>query len=126
MLNRSAVVVRPRQPFLDWIRSVEELDEPDMTLATLFWSATNVEPSAKVTRSSMGLDGRPMPMLSAPCRGCVLKFFAMSPYRQGSADGFSPFPDDQISCRDLQEGLAQGASGRLWALLRASIPTEPA
>lgn len=35
MLNRSAVVVRPRQPFLDWIRSVEELELPDVTLAEL-------------------------------------------------------------------------------------------
>ncbi len=27
MLNRSGVVVRPRQPFMDWLRSVEEVQE---------------------------------------------------------------------------------------------------
>jgi hypothetical protein len=35
MLNRSAVVVRPRQPFVDWLRSVEELEEPNITLEQL-------------------------------------------------------------------------------------------
>lgn len=35
MLNRSAVVIRPKQPFCDWLRSVEELELPDMTLAQL-------------------------------------------------------------------------------------------
>ena len=35
MLNRSAVVVRPKQPFVDWLKSVEELDLPDMTLDQL-------------------------------------------------------------------------------------------
>jgi len=32
VLNRSAVAVRPKQPFLDWVKSVEELDKPGMTL----------------------------------------------------------------------------------------------
>jgi hypothetical protein len=35
MLNRSAVVVRPKQPFVDWLKSVKELDLPDMTLDQL-------------------------------------------------------------------------------------------
>lgn len=35
MLNRSAVVVRPKQPFVDWLRSVEELDLPLITLDEL-------------------------------------------------------------------------------------------
>ena len=35
MLNRSAVVVRPKQPFVDWLKSVEELDVPEITLAQL-------------------------------------------------------------------------------------------
>ncbi len=35
MLNRSAVVVRPRQPFLECLKSVDELDLPDMTLDQL-------------------------------------------------------------------------------------------
>ena len=35
MLNRSAVMVRPKQPFVDWLRSVEELDVPEITLAQL-------------------------------------------------------------------------------------------
>ncbi len=35
MLNRSAVVVCPRQPFVDWLRSVEELEEPNITLEQL-------------------------------------------------------------------------------------------
>lgn len=35
MLNRSAVVVRPKQPFVDWLRSVEELDLPSITLDEL-------------------------------------------------------------------------------------------
>ncbi len=35
MLNRSAVVVRPRQPFVDWLRSVEELEVPNITLEQL-------------------------------------------------------------------------------------------
>jgi hypothetical protein len=32
MLNRSAVVVRPRQPFLDWVRAVDYDDAPDVTM----------------------------------------------------------------------------------------------
>ncbi len=32
---RSAVVVRPRQPFVDWLRSVEELEVPTITLEQL-------------------------------------------------------------------------------------------
>ncbi len=35
MLNRSAVVVRPKQPFVDWLKSVKELELPDMTLDQL-------------------------------------------------------------------------------------------
>lgn len=35
MVNRSAVLVRPKQPFVDWLRSVEELDLPDITLGQL-------------------------------------------------------------------------------------------
>jgi hypothetical protein len=35
MLNRSAVVVRPRQPFVDWLKSVEGLELPDVTLDQL-------------------------------------------------------------------------------------------
>ncbi len=35
MLNRSAVVVRARQPFVDWLRSVEELEESNITLEQL-------------------------------------------------------------------------------------------
>jgi len=35
MLNRSAVVVRPKQPFVAWLKSVEELHLPDVTLAKL-------------------------------------------------------------------------------------------
>lgn len=62
-------------------------------LATLLWPATNVEPSAKVTRRPVGLKDRRVLMVSAPCRGCVCDFLAMEPYRQGFADGFSSFPD---------------------------------
>ena len=35
MLNRSAVAIRPRQPFLDWLKSVEELSLQDMKLSQL-------------------------------------------------------------------------------------------
>lgn len=35
MLNRSAVAVRPKQPFLDWLKSVEELEEKNLTLEQL-------------------------------------------------------------------------------------------
>ncbi len=35
MLNRSAVVVRPKQPFVDWLKSVNELELPDVTVAQL-------------------------------------------------------------------------------------------
>lgn len=35
MLNRSAIVVRARQPFVDWLRSVEELEERNITLEQL-------------------------------------------------------------------------------------------
>jgi len=35
MLNRSAVVVSPKQPFVAWLKSVEELQLPDVTLAQL-------------------------------------------------------------------------------------------
>lgn len=35
MLNRSAVVIRPKQPFVDWLRSVEELEVPNITLEQL-------------------------------------------------------------------------------------------
>jgi hypothetical protein len=31
MLNRSAVVVRPRKPFLDWVREVDDEDAPEVT-----------------------------------------------------------------------------------------------
>jgi hypothetical protein len=31
MLNRSAVVVRPRKPFLDWVRAVDDEDAPEVT-----------------------------------------------------------------------------------------------
>jgi hypothetical protein len=31
MLNRSAVVVRPKQPFLDWVRAVDYDDAPEVT-----------------------------------------------------------------------------------------------
>jgi hypothetical protein len=35
MLNRGAVIVRLRQPFVDWLRSVEELEEPNIALEQL-------------------------------------------------------------------------------------------
>jgi len=31
MLNRSAVVVRPKQPFLDWLKSVDDSGLPEVT-----------------------------------------------------------------------------------------------
>lgn len=31
MLNRSAVVVRPKKPFLDWVRAVDCDDAPEVT-----------------------------------------------------------------------------------------------
>ena len=40
MLNRSAVIVRPKKPFLDWVRAVDYDDAPEVTLdqmdATLY------------------------------------------------------------------------------------------
>jgi hypothetical protein len=40
MLNRSAVIVRPKKPFLDWLRAVDDDDAPAVTLdqmdATLY------------------------------------------------------------------------------------------
>jgi hypothetical protein len=40
MLNRSAVIVRPKKPFLDWLRAVDYDDAPAVTLdqmdATLY------------------------------------------------------------------------------------------
>jgi hypothetical protein len=35
LLNRSAVVVRPKQPFVAWLKSIEELHLPDVTQAQL-------------------------------------------------------------------------------------------
>jgi hypothetical protein len=35
MLNRSAVAIRPKQPFLDWLKSVEELSLQNMKLSQL-------------------------------------------------------------------------------------------
>jgi hypothetical protein len=32
MLNRSAMVVRPRKPFLDWVRAVDDEDAPEVTI----------------------------------------------------------------------------------------------
>jgi len=32
MLNRSAVVVRPKKPFCDWLRAVDYEDPPEVTL----------------------------------------------------------------------------------------------
>jgi len=31
MINRSAVVVRPRKPFLDWVRAVDDENAPEVT-----------------------------------------------------------------------------------------------
>jgi hypothetical protein len=40
MLNRSAVIVRPKKPFCDWLRAVDYDDAPEVTLeqmdATLY------------------------------------------------------------------------------------------
>jgi len=40
MINRSAVIVRPKKPFLDWVRAVDYDDAPEVTLdqmdATLY------------------------------------------------------------------------------------------
>ena len=40
MLNRCAVIVRPKKPFLDWVRAVDYDDSPEVTLdqmdATLY------------------------------------------------------------------------------------------
>jgi len=32
MLNRSAVIVRPKKPFCDWLRAVDYEDAPEVTL----------------------------------------------------------------------------------------------
>ena len=32
MLNRSAVIVRPKKPFCDWLRAVHYADAPEVTL----------------------------------------------------------------------------------------------
>ena len=32
MLNRSAVIVRPKKPFCDWLRAVDDDDAPEVTL----------------------------------------------------------------------------------------------
>jgi hypothetical protein len=32
MLNRSAVIVRPKMPFYDWLRSVDDVDAPELTV----------------------------------------------------------------------------------------------
>jgi hypothetical protein len=32
MINRSAVIVRPKKPFLDWVRAVDYDDAPEVTL----------------------------------------------------------------------------------------------
>lgn len=40
MLNRSAIIVRPKKPFLDWVRAVDYDDAPEVTIddftATLY------------------------------------------------------------------------------------------
>ena len=32
MLNRCAVIVRPKMPFFDWLRAVDDVDAPELTV----------------------------------------------------------------------------------------------